>query len=661
MRTGSDDDDASESEREWPAESRAYLLRPSLSPSGAESLSRHALPDPGAERLSRHAGYPSFTDPSFTDPSFTDPSFTDTHSASSLSRPDSRPPLNLTWSASPLPLPLWSSARKEMEASSETDMCSVFTKEALFKNFYRTVVSNVSNKPDFTEYTVRLRNNTDLIIRAGPLIGRGGFGKTYYAQLRSDEEDRIVALKIVDDSRSTPLSVVSATTETSYTPLPLLFDTTKKSPHPNPYPHPNPNPNPNPPSETSPTSETSGTQGFEKIMSFLKHDAEKEAWIASFLFCTYRAKQKTDTDLLVAEKFVHAAQVDTRKVNRHAKIPQVLLSATLMDTQVLVAMDKMDISLGNFIRNPEAYQGANKPNVNLDLVYEFKMYMFGIACTLHMLQESLNFVHGDFHCENAMLVDQNELVYPCIIDFGFCSINANGNRYAFDPHRSHETVFNASRDLLNMIWSIDTLCRRDAVTPSAKRICEWCQKKLEDAGIVDYRYENIKLECKKVFQQYISGFEESSRLIEYIRTNDVNSILTAISVAIGQNDKLKNKLKQVDPTTIEQNVKVDERKGIRVDDFLKYITRKPFWETYNLSAAPVYKAFIPKQFAISIAKELDFPLMCDRGRFARGRFAHGRCVPPALYGLRRLCKFLQSKKTCPKFPKNCKCFHKHGY
>ena len=94
-------------------------------------------------------------------------------------------------------------------------------------------------------------------------------------------------------------------------------------------------------------------------------------------------------------------------------------------------METLDISMHDFIQNPEDYAASDK--FSKDPFHAFLLYIFGIACTLDLLQTKLKFVHGDFHCENVMLRERQGIVYPYIVDFGFTAIDVSSKRYVFDP------------------------------------------------------------------------------------------------------------------------------------------------------------------------------------------------------------------------------------
>ena len=397
------------------------------------------------------------------------------------------------------------------------ETCAFFINKDLFQdaNAFNPNIGKVErNGEEF--YEVNQVDGTKLYIWVGVLLGEGSFGKTYLAKLyESQDSVKDIALKIVSVDKKHLSPAVSFLNH-----LHITRQTSRE------------------------------IKGFSAIMSSLTNDAVKEAWITSLLYCINRKYGKTDTDLLLAKNFNIDADIDTGRINKHAKLPRIMLSATYKEegeTNVLMAMSKMDINFEKFIKNPSKYPAALKHVP--DLIYAFKMYMFGIACTLNALQTGLNFVHGDFHCENAMLVEHNGLVYPCIIDFGFASIDVERKRYTFDAKTKQATEFNPSRDLLNMIWSIDALCR-DSIgtkknpgedyTEVGEAICKWCEAKLIDAGVPE-KYDFRQEKMMQRYHEFLNKFNEGG----FIYTKSLPAIVDGIQ-AVFETDSAKTILRDVE-------------------------------------------------------------------------------------------------------------------
>ena len=536
------------------------------------------------------------------------------------------------------------------------ETCAFFINENLFQNpnnFNPNVRKVQIHGEEF--YEINQVDKTKLYISIDILLGEGSFGKTYLAKLyESQDSVKDIALKIVsvkEKDSSPAISFLNHLKITRQTP--------------------------------------SEIRGFSAIMTSLTNDAVKEAWITSLLYCIDRKYGKTDTDLLLARDFNIDADIDTGRINRHAKLPKIMLSATFEEengTNVLMAMSKMDINFEKFIKNPSKYPAALKHVP--DLLYAFKMYMFGIACTLNALQTGLNFVHGDFHCENAMLVENGGLVYPCIIDFGFASIDVERKRYTFDANTPQTTEFNPSRDLLNMIWSIDAICR-DSIgtkekpgedyTEVGEAICKWCEAKLIDAGVpekYDFRQEKMMQQYHEFLNTFnVGGFIHTNSLPAIVdgiqavfETDSAKTILIDVAMVYSKLDILQ-KANEIDETWVDmlteklnkerysrydlrkidddetselfsfvQTVRqqIDEgRKGyydqvyndgkVNYNYFRNYMDQyipQPYWNCYKMSANEIFPMFVPKNFALSIAAELNIkyentkwmlPLMTFRG------------------------------------------------
>lgn len=467
------------------------------------------------------------------------------------------------------------------------DTCTFFINNSLFQNpdnFNPNVQKVQINGGEF--YEINQVDGTKLYISMDILLGEGTYGKTYLAKLyESQDSVRDIALKIVSVKEKHLNPAISFLNH-----LKITRQTNRE------------------------------IEGFSAIMTSLTNDAVKEAWITSLLYCINRKYGKIDTDLLLAKNFNIDADIDTNRINRHAKLPKIMLSATFeenRETKVLMAMSKMDISFLKFIQNPHKYSPAvlHVP----DLLYAFKMYIFGIACTLNALQTGLNFVHGDLHCDNAMLVENNGLVYPCIIDFGFTCINVSEQRYAFDANLPQTTEFNPSRDLLNLVWSIDALCREsigtkenpgEHYTEVGEAICKWCEAKLIDAGIPE-KYDFRQEKMMQQYHDFLNKFNQGG----FIHTNSLPQIVDGIQ-SVFETDSAE---------IIRRDVDRNNYGKVNYNDFLNHMDQyipQPFWNCYEMKANEIFPMFIPKNFAMSIAAELNIkyentkwilPLMSFRG------------------------------------------------
>ena len=450
------------------------------------------------------------------------------------------------------------------------DLCSFFTKEEFFGD--PTKFSPVVKEEELeseVSYTITQYDGSDVKINRGDFLASGSYGSIYSANLQqSSDVDQPIVLKIVEVEEveeSFKLSFLKTRSRVKD----LIY-------------------------------------GFSHIMNGLTNDAVKEAWVGALLYCINRKYGKRDVDLLL---------VDGNAVNVHARLPKIFVSATFKDIlgeeKVLIAMDKMDITLKSFIKNPHDYPVGQVHAAIPDTLNAFKMYIFGIACTLNVLQTQLKFVHGDFHSGNAMLVENAQgLVYPCIIDFGFTCVNLFNKRYAFDEEIDQNTDFNSSRDLLNLIWSIDAFCNKNIGTESnqgphytkyGEEIREWCEQQLINAGIpekFDYRNEQL-IDKYHTYLRKFATTEKNRKLV--ITTNDIskcvvnafNPFVTKHSFTFGSLYHIKRDL---DPESTGK---------VPYDKFQEYMDQyipKPYWKTYHMTEE--FNYFNPKTFAIHIAQEL---------------------------------------------------------
>ena len=444
------------------------------------------------------------------------------------------------------------------------DMCSQFTKEESFGDPAQYNPQITSHQES---YQVTLGDGSRVTIEPGKLLGSGSYGKTYLATLKQNNNlITEIALKIV--------SVRSEKTSN-----PRFFKFLKNT-------------------RNTRNLKNNSIKGFSEIITSLDNNAVKEAWITSYLFCINRQNSLQNKKLLYADPY---------KINRHAKIPKIMLAATYKNSkneeEVLMAMSKMNINLEKFILQAEKFKPAQKDEGTPNLLYAFKLYMFNIACTLDTLQSEIQFVHGDFHCENAMLVENSGIVYPCIIDFGFTCITLkkgdyNKFRYAFDKTLPQRTEFNPSRDLLNLIWSIDALCRPTVESERdnkiGQQICAWCEKKLIDAKIPDYRHEELLKKYTRILKEHSLG--------DKIPRRNIESIIGAVEDLFNR-DINKRKLENEFPNEIDY---------AGLYDYLLAYKPQPYWACYTFQSNAIYPSFIPENFALSIALELGLELNTNK-------------------------------------------------
>lgn len=171
------------------------------------------------------------------------------------------------------------------------------------------------------------------------------------------------------------------------------------------------------------------------------------------LFCTFREHAFS---ALRALKERHA-------LTRMAKVPKPYFAAHTPAGRA-IGMETLDVTLVTYIAN----MGDTWASVEA-----LKSCLSQMAGLLHMLQEKMQFVHGDLHGENVMLRLQPQ-PQVFMIDYGMSSYGANTSRTLTHP-RYKNARFNPCLDLLMLLSHVrETLGRTQKDGASRRLASEMC-------------------------------------------------------------------------------------------------------------------------------------------------------------------------------------------